>query len=205
MTRFAARCAALLAALLIIGFVSLPASAQQGQRVRGRITAVHGDVLTVKASDGRILTIALDPDATVTRIDPAKLSAIKPGRFVGTAARPEPNNRWRAIEVHIFPAGARLGEGHRPWDPEPGATMTNADVTAAVVHTRNGAMTLTTGGQSYDIDVPPGTPIVTMSPGTRKQIVKRAYVSVNNAIPKQDGTLVAKSINVSRDNKWPPK
>ena len=205
MTRFAARCAALLAAFLIVGFASLPALAQQGQRVRGRITAIHGDVLTVKKPDGKIVTIALDPDATVTRIDPAKLSAIKPGRFVGTAARPEPNNRWRAIEVHIFPAGARLGEGHRPWDPEPGATMTNADVTAAVVHTRNGAITLTTGGQSYDIDVPPGTPIVTMSPGTRKLIVKRAYVSVNNAVAKQDGTLVAKSISVSRDNKWPPK
>ena len=129
MPRFIALCAA----FLLFGFVALPASAQQTQRLRGRITHIQGDVLTAHAPDGKTLMIAHDPEATVTRIDPAKLSAIKPGRFVGTAARPEGNNRWRAIEVHIFPAGSRLGEGHRPWDPEPGASMNNADVTAAMV------------------------------------------------------------------------
>ena len=85
------------------------------------------------------MIVALTPDATVTSVVAAKLSDIKPGRFVGTAARPEPNGHSRAIEVHIFPVGSRLGEGHRPWDPEPGATMTNADVTAAAVHTRTTA------------------------------------------------------------------
>src|SRR5579863_8270762 len=120
--------------LSLLGF-ACASEAQQSPplRVRGTITQIKGDDLTVKSVDGKILTITLAPDARVTSVVPAKLAAIKPGRFVGTAARPD-GDKWQALEVHIFPVGARTGEGHRPFAPEPGATMTNAEVTAAVVH-----------------------------------------------------------------------
>jgi hypothetical protein len=199
------RVALTLATLLFGTFVSVsPGHAQQAQRIKGTITHVDGDKLTLKVS-GKPLVVTLATDATVTSVVAAKLSDIKPGRFVGTAARPEANGHSRAIEVHIFPVGSRLGEGHRPWDPEPGATMTNADVTAAVAHARNGVLTLTTGGQSYDIDVPPGTPIVAMSQGTRALVKKGAQVSINQAVPAADGTFTAKSITVSKVHNWPPK
>ncbi len=197
--------AALLIAALLLPAVSSAQAQGPAARLRGQIARVQGDLLTVKSADGKIVTVALTPDATVTLVVPARLTDIKPGRFVGTAARPEANNRWRAIEVHIFPLGSHLGEGHRPWQPEPGATMTNADVTAVVVHGKDGAITLTTGGQSFDIDVPKGTPIVAIRPGTRKLLVKRAEVTVNQAIAGADGTLSAKSITVSKARSWPPK
>jgi hypothetical protein len=198
------------AALSLVAFVLFAAPgalAQQpaGTRLVGRITAVAGDTLTVKTSAGKTLKIVLAPGAAITAAKPAKVADIKPGCFVGTAARPEANDRWRAIEVHIFPPGSRLGEGHRPWPPEPGATMTNADVTAAVVHTTTGALTLATGGKSYDIDVPHGTPIVLFEPGTRKELVKGAHVSVVQATPTGDGAFSVKSITVSSNPRWPPK
>src|SRR5262249_28094096 len=150
-----------------------------------------------RTPNGQPAAVLLAPDATVTAVTPAALSDIQPGRFVGTAARPGPGGRWQTIEVHIFPAGARFGEGHYPWAPEPGATMTNADVVAAAVKAGKGEMTLTTGGQTYEFDVPKGTPIVVMNPGTRDLITKGAQVSIRRAEPSAGGSYIAKSIEVT--------
>lgn len=199
------------AALLLATFLGLtvgaePSAAQQNapMRVRGTITRIDGDKLTVKSVDGKILQIKLTPDASVSSIVPARLSDIKPGRFVGTAARPN-GDRWTALEVHVLPVGSRQGEGHRPFAPEPGATMTNADVTAAVVHTNRAELTLTTGGQSFTIDVPRGVPVVAINPGTRKLVMRGAYVSFTRVIADNDGALTAKNIAVTKDRRWPPK
>jgi len=205
MTDFARRAASLLAAALV-ATLGIPALAQQGapMRVRGTITRIDGDKLAVKTVEGQSLVIALAPDATVVSVVPEKLAAIKPGRFVGTAARPS-GDHWTALEVHVFPVGSRLGEGHRPWAPEPGATMTNADVTAVVVHAGRTALTLSTGGQNYVIDVPKGTPVVAMNPGTRSLVKKGAYVYFNQVEAAPDGSLSAKQIGVSKDKRYPVK
>jgi hypothetical protein len=193
-------------AIALIAATATASLAQQGAplRLRGRITQIDGDKLTVKSVDGKVLRITLTPDASVAMVVPAKLSDLKPGRFVGTAARPD-GDKWRALEVHIFPAGSRLGEGHRPWAPEPGATMTNADVTAAVVRAKSRELTLTTGGQNFTIEVPPGTPVVAMNPGTRAQVVKGARIAISQVQTESDGSLTAKSITVTKEPRYPPK
>lgn len=184
-----------------------PSRAQEGapQRLRGVITRVDGDLIYIRTPNGQPATILLAPTTTVTSITPAKLSDIKPGRFVGTAARPEPGGRWQSLEVHIFPAGARLGEGHHPWTPEPGATMTNADVTAAAVKAGSGTMTLTTGGQTYEFDVPKGVPIVAEDPGTRAQIKKGAHIAINQAQPGAGGSYTAKRVAITTVLNYPPQ
>jgi hypothetical protein len=198
----------LLAASLIVSLLCFAgaSSAQQDTplRVRGTITSIKGDDLTVKSVDGKILAITLAPDATVTAVVPAKLTEIKPGRFVGTAARPD-GDKWQALEVHIFPPGSRTGEGHRPFAPEPGATMTNAEVTAAVVHAKHGELTLATGGQSFVIVVPRSVPVVAMNPGTRALVKKGAWVYFTQVNADANGVLSAKSIGVSKDRRYPPK
>jgi hypothetical protein len=197
---------ALLALLLALACYGTTSFAQQSppMRVRGTITQVKGDDVTVKSVDGKVLTIRLAPDARVNWIVPAKLSDIKPGRFVGTAARPK-GDKWEALEVHIFPPGSRQGEGHRPWEPEPGATMTNADVTAAVVHAKRAEITLSTGGQTYVVDVPPGAPVVAYAAGTRQQVVKGAHVYFTAVDTDAGGALTAKAISVTKDPRYPPK
>ncbi len=208
MQRLTARNAGVLAASLVLSLACFAGvgKAQQNPplRVRGTIAQVKGDDLTVKSVDGKILTITLAPDASVQLVVPAKLTDIKPGRFVGTAARPE-GDKWQALEVHIFPVGARTGEGHRPFAPEPGSTMTNAEVTAAVVHAKRGELTLTTGGQSFVIDVPKGVPVVAMNPGTRALVKKGAHVYFTQVTADANGALSAKSIGVSKDRRYPPK
>ena len=181
------------------------AAAQQKapMRVRGTVTQVQGNVVSVRTPEDKVLHITLAKDANVISVVPARLSDIKPGRFVGTAARPT-GDKLTAIEVHIFPVGSRLGEGHRPWAPEPGASMTNADVTAAAVHAKRGELTLATGGQNYVVTVPPGTPIFAMNPGTRNLVMRGAWVSFNR-VTDENGALMTKSITVSKDKRWPVK
>lgn len=190
-------------ALTVYGGADSWAQSSTLLRVRGRITQVAGDQLTVKSVDGRILKIVLRPEATVTAIVPARLADIKPGRFVGTAAQPE-GAHWRALEVHVFPAGSRPGEGHRAWAPEPGATMTNADVTAVVRRARRSELTLVTGGQSFTIEIPRGTPVVALTPASRQQVVNGAFAYFTQVVD-ENGVLTAKSIAVGRNGRWPPK
>jgi GTPase involved in cell partitioning and DNA repair len=83
--------------------------------------------------------------------------------------------------------------------------MTNADVTAAVVHAGQAELTLTTGGKDYIIDVPPGTPIVAENPGTRALVKKGAMVAISRALPGAGGAFTAKSITVTTVKNYPPK
>jgi hypothetical protein len=203
LSRFAALT---LVAVTLNLWMAPPSRAQENapQRLRGVITRVDGDLVYIRAVNGQPATVLLASDATVTSVTPAELTDIQPGRFVGTAARPGTDGRWRTIEVHLLPVGSRAGEGHRPWAPEPGATMTNAEVAAAVIKAGNGAMTLTTGGQTYEFDVPKATPIVAMDPGTRELLKKGAHVAINQAQPGAGGSYSAKNIIVTTARNWPP-
>lgn len=121
------------------------------------------------------------------------------------SATPDPpeGEGLKAAEVHIFAPGMRPGEGHRPWDPQPGATMTNADVTFVVAKEGNRQITLTTGGRDYKIEVPPEMPIVAMSPGWRTLLAAGSYATINQTIP-DNSMLTAKAIAVGTDGRWPP-
>jgi len=189
---------------LIFGLLAANAVAQDAkpQRVRGQIVSVDGNHLVVKGPDGKNFDLMLSNDATITSVKKASLEDIKPGRFVGSAAEPM-GDGWKALEVHIFPVGSRQGEGHRPWEPQAGATMTNADVTAAAVQSGNGQLVLRTGNQDYKLAVPPGTPIVSQQPGTRALLVPGNYVGAGAALPDK-GAFVAKAVTAGTVP-WPIK
>src|ERR1700759_1611569 len=108
--------------------------AQQPQtmRVRGTVEKADVSVLTVKSRGGETLTIKMANDVNVVAVVKASLADIKPGSFVGSAAMPEPDGSFKAVEVHIFPESMRgTGEGDRPYDYKPKSTMTNGTVSTA--------------------------------------------------------------------------
>jgi hypothetical protein len=191
--------------MLISGLLLANAWAQEAkpERVRGQIVSADGNHLVVKGPDGKNFDLMLAPDATVTEVKKASLNDIKPGRFVGSAAEPAGNGAWKALEVHIFPVGSRQGEGHRPWQPQAGATMTNAEVSAAAVQAGNGQLVLRTGGQDYKLIVPPETPIVSQQPGSRALLVPGNYVGAAAAVPEK-GVLMAKAVTAG-SVPWPIK
>jgi hypothetical protein len=183
--------------------VALLASAAWAQdapvRVRGTIERVDGPVYVVKSRDGAELKLTLAPNGGVSAIEPAKLSDITPGKFIGVAAMPLEDGSQKALEVHIFPEALRgLGEGFRPWDLQPKSTMTNANVEAMVASADGQVLTLKYKDGEKKIIVPDGIPIVAFAPGDVSDLKPGAKIFVGAAKKLPDGTFETSRVNVGK-------
>lgn len=183
-----------------VGF-AIPAAAQapQTSRIRGQITAVDGNLLTIKTRSGADSKVTLTPDANVMAFVPAGIGDVKAGSYIGVTAMPEPDGSQRALAIHIFPEAMRgVGEGHRPWDLRPNSTMTNAAVDSTVSSVDGQTLVVKYKDGEKKVLVPPQTPIVAYAKGDRAEIKPGAQVIVMAATKKPDGSLEANRINVGR-------
>ena len=194
------------AAAALIAFVSMLTEAQAAMRIRGTITALEGNVLSVKSRDGKDLTVNLADNLAVSGTKAITMADIKPGDYVGSAAIKRPDGTLVALEVHLFPAALRgvVPEGHTPWDLEPGSTMTNATLAAVVQAAGGREITLEYKGGSQKILVPEGVPMATTVPGDRSLLVPGAYVFLVAPVAP-DGKISASNIQVSKDGVKPPQ
>ena len=190
-------------AVLALVFLSSVAIAQTPTRVRGTITSVDGDVLSVKSREGKDLRVHLAPNVSVTTAKSTTLEELK-GKYVGVTAV-QKEGRMTALEVHAIPPQAK--PGHFPWDLAPQSTMTNANLDGiAQVNGQSGAgneITLNYQGGSQKVLVPPGTPIVAFDPGSKADL-KAGETIWTNARQESDGRIVAERLNVSKDGVKPP-
>lgn len=114
-----------IAGLAAISLSAGALAAQPPTRVRGTITSVSGNSLTIKTYDGSTTDVMLQSGTKYAWVVPSSLSNIKKGEFIGTAAK-GPENDMVAQEVVIFPNSMRgAGEGHYPWTMP--AAVANAD------------------------------------------------------------------------------
>ncbi len=186
----------------VLLLASAVASAQAPMRVRGTVTSLDGDVLSVKTRDGKDLKINLAPNFAVAVAKAVPLSDFGPGAYVGSTAKKNAAGQLVASEVHRLPPTASAG--HTPWDTSPGDTMTNANVAAVVKSAGGNELTLEYKGGSQKILVPDGTPIVDFVPGDRSLLVPGATVFVV-AATGADGKLTAPRVAVSKDGVKPPQ
>ena len=185
------------------------AQAPQGKpaTVRGKISAVEKQALKVTTSAGEVL-VKLPDDVRIGGVEAAQLSDIAAGNYVGATAVKQGDGSLKALEVHIFPESSRgTGEGHRPWDLQPGSTMTNANVEkveqVAVEKIQGQLLTLKYKDGEQKIFIPPGTPIVKNVPGDRSLLKPGTGVYVA-AVRGEDGTLTATRITVGVGGIMPP-
>jgi hypothetical protein len=187
--------------LMAIALVTAAFSAH-AQPLRGTVVSVDGRTLTVATREGGQAKILLDENyavGAVKKIDPAQIAQ---GAYVGVSAQPAPGGGWKAQEVFLM-AGPPTTEGHFPWDLTPGASMTNARITAVVSKADGKSITLTYKDGSTDITVPEGIPLVTSAPAERSDLKPGTYVVV--FVRKQpDGTLTAARPIVEKDGVKPP-
>jgi hypothetical protein len=198
----AIRLAAFLGAFLL---ASAAVQAQAPSRVRGTITGIDGNTLSVKSREGQDLKIEIAPNATFAYMKKVNLADIKPGMPLGTTAVKGADGKLVAREVHVFyPDRPIPSEGHRPWDLEPDSTMTNATVTAVAQASRGSELTLTYKGGEQQVVVPAGTPIVMAVDADRSAVVvgEYAYIAVTAGA---DGKLTATRLQVSKDGVRPPQ
>jgi hypothetical protein len=190
-------------------FESARAQAPQGKplTIRGKIAAVEKGALKVTTSAGDVL-VKFAEDVRVGAVEAAKLSDIGAGNYVGTTAVKQPDGTLKALEVHIFPESSRgTGEGHRPWDLQPGSTMTNANVDKieafASEKVQGQLLTLKYKDGEQKIFVPPGTPIVKNVAGDRSLLQPGTGVYIA-AVRGEDGTITATRITAGIGGIMPP-
>jgi hypothetical protein len=178
------------------------APAATTSRISGVVETLTSDTLVLKASDSRDVSVALPADTRITALANRKLSDIKPGDFVGSAAMKGMDGKLHAQEVHIFPEALRgTGEGHRPM-AQPDQTMTNATVAVVAATPKGQVLTLNYNGGTQEIDVGPDARIVTFIAGDRSLLKPGATVVVS-AIKAPDGGLTARSIQAEKDGVMP--
>ncbi|MBS0445512.1 MAG: hypothetical protein JSR59_06130 [Proteobacteria bacterium] len=193
---------------LTLGLACTGAAAQTpaagaARRLRGTVVSFDGSTLVLKERSGETYNLAAPPNLAINEVLPIELAAIQPNSFVGVASLPGEGGKLRALEVLVFPEAARgSGEGHYPWDLQPGSTMTNATVADVVSVGQGRTLKLRYKDGEQTVVVPPGIPVVTFKPGDRNLVVAGAKVIVT-AQPRDD-KLTAMRVLVGRDGFQPP-
>jgi hypothetical protein len=172
-------------------------------RLRGTIDRVDAKSLVVRDREGRRTAVAFADNLAVSEVLPVDPAALQAGAFVGTTAVPRADGTLAAVEVHVFPEEARgTGEGHRPFDLQPGSTMTNATVAAVEPGANDRVITLRYKDGEKTIHVPNGVPIVTLKAGDKGLLVRGAKVIVVEQV--RGGQNVATRVLVGRNGFAPP-
>jgi len=174
--------------------------------VRGIVLSLSQNVLTVKPEKGGgAEKVTLAPTWTVAVMKPVAIDAIQPGSFIGTTEMPRKDGTGRSLEVHVFPPGVKMGEGHYGWDLKPGSMMTNGTV-GKVVSGKRGSRELDVaynGTGLRHITVPANVPVVQITGGARDQI--KPGVPVFMVVRKNpDGSLAAGSVSIGENGAKPP-
>lgn len=196
----------LLAAALVAASCVL-ASAQPAEtvRVNGTIEKVDGPTLTVQLKGGAEQKLTLTGNPQIIAVVKASMSEIKENTYVASAAMPQPDGTLKALELRIFPESMRgVGDGHRPYAPVKGGTMTNGTAAGATVTGVDGsAIKVKYKDGEKLIVVPPDVAVMRYEIGNAADLKAGAAFSVLAATKKPDGTLEAARINVGRDGVVP--
>ena len=172
-------------------------------RLRATIESVDATSMVVRERGGEIVTLALADNLAVNEMLPIELSALQPGAFIGTAAMPQPDGTLRALGVTVFPESARGGgEGHRPYDLQPGSTMTNATVADLTGGAQGRRLTLKYKDGEKTVVVPDDVQVVTFRPADRSLLVPGARVVVTAEM--RDGRPTATRVLAGRNGFAPP-
>ncbi len=183
----------------VMATAALAQQPPQTVRIRGQIEKVDGAMLTVKARDGKDVQVKLADNARVLGLVKASLADIKPDSYIGVTAMPQADGSQKAVAIHIFMEQMRgTGEGHRPWDLQPGSTMTNAAVASTVASVDGQVIVVRYKDGEKKVTVAPTTPIVAYAPGDRSEVKPGAQVIIIGARKEADGSFVAPAISVGR-------
>lgn len=194
--------------LALLPAVTAPAGAQAASgeptRIRGSIVTHSKDSLTVTTREGATVDLALADGWQIASVARANVEDINPGDFVGIASLSKADGGDGALEVLIFPDALRgTGEGSYDWDLQPKSRMTNATVANAVSGVDGHSVTVTYHGQQKTIDIPDGTPVVTLAPATPDDLTAGATVFVS-ATKDGSGRVTAGQVVVGKDGVVPP-
>ena len=179
---------------------SLSAQAQN-MRVRGTITSLDGDVLSVKTREGKDIKVQLASDAQVVTTKKVSAGEFKAGSYVGVTSVKGPDGRLLAKRVHAL--GPAVPQMHGAWDGMPNSMMTNSNITNITKAGKGSELTLTNKEGEQKILVDADTEYYNFVPGTRADLKKGETIFTGARI---DGDkILAQRITVSKGGVKPPQ
>jgi hypothetical protein len=154
-------------------------------RVRGEITKVEGNTLSVKSRTGEDLTVKLAEPLRVSALVKSSLADIKEGSYA----------------IHIFMDSQKgvVADRFSEWDNRPGSTMTNANVATTVAGKDGQDILVKYKDGEKKVLVPPGIPIAKYTPGSAEDLKVGKKIFVGAAAKQPDGSLLAPNVAVGRD------
>ena len=190
-------------ALFAISTLMLASLSAQAQnvRVRGTITSLDGDVLSVKSREGKDMKLQLAPDAQVVTTKKVPAGEFKPGSYVGVTSVKGPDGRLVAKRVHAL--GPQVPQMHGAWDSIPGSTMTNSNITGITKAGSGSELTLKNKDGEQKILVDAQTEYYNFVPGTRADLKKGETIFTGARV--EGDKLLTQRVAVSKDGVKPPQ
>jgi len=179
---------------------SLSAHAQV-VRLRGTITSLDGDVLSVKTREGKDVKLQLAPDAQVVTTKKVSADEFKPGSYVGVTSLKGADGHLVAKRVHAL--GPQVPQMHGAWDSIPGSTMTNSNITGITKMGNGSELTLKNKDGEQKILVNSETEYYNFVPGSRADL-KRGETIFTGARVEGD-KFMTQRVAVSKDGVKPPQ
>jgi hypothetical protein len=179
---------------------SLSAQAQN-MRVRGTITSLDGDVLSVKTREGKDIKVQLASDAQVVTTKKVSADEFKAGSYVGVTSVKGPDGRLLAKRVHAL--GPQVPQMHAAWDGMPNSMMTNSNITNITKAGKGNELTLTNKEGEQKILVDADTEYYNFVPGTRTDL--KAGETIFTGARVDGDKILAQRVTVSKDGVKPPQ
>ena len=213
---FPSRRAAVAALALLLLCTVARADDVEADHLRGQISAIEANAITLKASDGRSLRLQLADNTPVFTLGKASFSNVDFGLYVGSVAvrldmtspivraTPRETISWlyQGKELRIIDEKLRgIAVGFKKWDLPPGSSMTHGwvdDLENRVISIKYGP----TQDEESDVLVGPDIPVTRMSAGERSDLKVGASAFVG-ASKGSDGKLNAVFVFVGKDGLVP--
>jgi hypothetical protein len=179
---------------------SLSAQAQN-MRVRGTISSLDGDTLSVKTREGKDVKLQLAPDAQVVTTKKVSADEFKTGSYIGVTSVKGSDGRLVAKRVHAL--GPQVPQMHGAWDGIPNSMMTNSNIAGITKMGDGNELTLKNKDGEQKILVNAETEYYNFVPGTRADLKRGETIFTGARI---DGDkLLAQRVTVSKDGVKPPQ
>jgi hypothetical protein len=197
---------------------------QPPQIIKGKVAAVSPTDITID-SQGANIVVGVTPATTLFISAPTTIAAIKPGSFIGTT-NVDTTDGGNAVEIHVFPPGAKFGEGERVMDTSTATRMTNGTIQSATpmqssvpkttTRMTNGTVSqasnnstsldllVTFPGGTRKVHVASNAVLTSIEPVDRSQL-KVGYIVSVNAFSAADGKLMARFISTGPNGTAPAR
>lgn len=167
------------------------------------MTSISATQITLSEADGKAETIPLIPTWSVTVSKLISVDQIKPGTYLGTTNIAKANGTGRSTEVHVSAPGVKGPGVDFVMDSSAHTTMTNGIVGTVVESAGGRVLEINYGTGERRVTVPPGTPVVLNTRGSRDLVKVGRQVRIVS-FTMQTGGPPRQIVTVGANGEAPP-